>query len=142
LCFLFSSSIFELNLSTSSLSFFRLRLLFRSFFFRRIVNHDLVWDWIVHDARSSCDIFFTDNTHFDDDDDDVLDLWLRVWLNFVKKRIRDENDDDHDERWFLRDRTIDTNMLKDKWSDAMIKVEMIRWNNHYVIKLMSFFEKE
>jgi hypothetical protein len=45
-------------------------------------------------------LLFADDAHFDDDDDDVLDLWLRVWLNFVKKRIRNENksDDDHDER--------------------------------------------
>jgi hypothetical protein len=34
------------------------------------------------------------------------------------------------------------NMLKNKWSDAMIKIEMIKWNNHYVIKLINFFEKE
>jgi hypothetical protein len=30
----------------------------------------------------------------------------------------------------------------DRWSDAMIKVEMIKWNNHHVIKLISLFEKE
>jgi hypothetical protein len=43
---------------------------------------------------------FANSAHFDNDDDDVLDLWLRVWLNFVKKRIQDKNknDDDHDER--------------------------------------------
>jgi hypothetical protein len=55
---------------------------------------------------------FADNTHLDDDDNDVLDFWLCVWLNFVKKRIRDEDNDDHDERWFLRNRAIDSNIQK------------------------------
>jgi hypothetical protein len=44
------------------------------------------------------DVATADNAHLDNDDDDVLDLWLRVWLNFVKEQIRDESDDDHDER--------------------------------------------
>jgi hypothetical protein len=30
----------------------------------------------------------------------------------------------------------------DRWSDAMIKVEMIKWNNNHVMKLISLFEKE
>jgi hypothetical protein len=72
--------------------------------------------------------FFADNAHLDDDDDDVFDFWLRVWLNFVKKRIRDESDDDHNERWFLRDRMIDANIQKSisRVIDVSNRVRLVR----------------
>jgi hypothetical protein len=76
-----------------------------------------------------CMIFlFADNAHFDDDDDDVLNLWLRVWLNFVKKRIRNENDDDHYERWFFQTRTIDANIQKsiDRVIDVFNQIQLAR----------------
>jgi hypothetical protein len=94
------------------------------------IDHDLAWDWIVYDARSSYDIFFADNAHFDDDDDDVLDIWLRVWLNFVKKRIRNKNknDDDHNKRWFFRNRAIDANIQKsiDRVFDVFSSFRLVR----------------
>jgi hypothetical protein len=70
----------------------------------------------------------TDNTHFDDDDDNILNSWMRVWLNFVKKRVRDESDDDHDERWFFRNRAINANIQKsiDRVIDIFNEIRLVR----------------
>jgi hypothetical protein len=53
---------------------------------------------------------------------------LRAWLNFVEKcEIRNEskNDDDHDQRWFFRDKTIDANIQKS--IDRIINVSRRIW---------------
>jgi hypothetical protein len=72
--------------------------------------------------------FFADNAHSNDDDNDILNLWLRIWLNFVKKWVRDENDDDHDERWFFRNRAIDADIQKsiDRVIDVFNRVRLVR----------------
>ncbi len=55
--------------------------------------------------------FFAENAFFDDDNDDVFDFWLNLWLNFVEKRENwNENDDDHDKRWLSRDKAIDADV--------------------------------
>jgi energy-coupling factor transporter transmembrane protein EcfT len=56
--------------------------------------------------------FFANNAHFNNDDKDVFNFSLRVSINFVKKRIQNESDDDHNERWFFQDWAIDTNVQK------------------------------
>ncbi len=58
-------------------------------------------------------LLVADDTHFDDNNNDVLDFWLRVWLNFVEKcEIQNENkkNDDHDECWFSQNKTIDADI--------------------------------
>jgi hypothetical protein len=74
--------------------------------------------------------FYADNAHFDDDDDDVFNFWLRVWLNFVKKRIQDEDksDDDYDERWLFRNRAIDADIQKsiDDVIDVFNRIRLVR----------------
>jgi hypothetical protein len=72
--------------------------------------------------------FFANNTHFNDDDDDVFDFWMRVWLNFVKKRIRDESDDDHNECWFFQNRAINANIQKsiDRVIDVFNEIRFVR----------------
>ncbi len=53
---------------------------------------------------------------------------MRVWLNFVERRVRDESDDDHDERWFFRDRAIDVNIQKsiDRLIDVSDEIRLVR----------------
>jgi hypothetical protein len=59
---------------------------------------------------------------------------MRVWLNFVEKRVRDENDDDHDERWFSRDRAIDADIQKS--IDRVIDIsDEIRLVQHDLVSL-------
>jgi hypothetical protein len=83
--------------------------------------------------------FLADNAHFDDDDDDVLDFWLRVWLNFVKNWIRskNKNNDDHDERLFLRDRAIDANIQKsiNRVIDASNRIRLV-WHDFMNLSIM------
>ncbi len=70
--------------------------------------------------------FFADNTQLDDDDNCVLDFWLRVWLNF--RRVRSESDDDHDERRLLRDKAIDADIEKsiDRVIDVFNRIRIVR----------------
>ncbi len=84
-------------------------------------------------------LFFAENALFDDDDDDILDFWLSVWLNFIEKReSQNENDDDYDERWLLRDKAIDADIQKS--IDRVINVsKRIRFVRHDFVNLSVMF---
>ncbi len=127
----FSFSTFEWCFSSLLLSFFRLRLLSRSFFF--LVELISILFEIELFSTFACRVkfFFAENVFFDDDDNNVFDFWLNIWLNFVKKREnRNENDDDYEKHWLSQNKAIDANIPKsiNRVIDVSKRIRFVRHN--------------
>jgi hypothetical protein len=111
------------------------------FFFVKLIAISLWIEFFATFTRR-VKLLVANDTHFDDDNDDVLDFWLRVWLNFVEKcEIWNEskNNNDHDECWFSQDKTIDANIQKS--IDRVINVSRrIQFVWHDFMRLSNSFD--